>query len=573
MVFGQVWVDVQKASETAKPFFSRFRTKEAIRNLAYPEAYRPIVIYAGAGATIDRSGLSWKSMIDGLLELHISDENRRNALFENQLEVEVGTIARHLFEQTYGEGAEARLVDQLKLKLYGPAQWHAGLLLDALGELAKSWVDHRHVIFVTPNYDDYLLRHLTDLFPSKLRVLSPKLLENGRLVWEYRFRSAKKDVQEDGLEFPKGAVTLVQLHGLVESSPRSPMNWPPVVSEIDYLLTENRSSRALTRLFSGTDILMVGTSLRDGPLLRALHGRLQSNSDEITDCYAIATVGMHLGSESAERRFAQEGALSRMQAFDVSPIYVDYYVQIAQFVFELSRAVREAGGKVWAHLTSDQAGAEETVPYETKSLDSDSYGKRLDRWARDWGEFIGDDDYAYGVYIALTEALDHCRDQLDASDSEHLKLELWVRDRPSSRMLRLHSSTVAFFADDNAARRATIEPNSSIVAVRAFVSGGPLEYRMEVGKGHHQRWRGYIATPVWLPEDSPYGRLPVGCLVLASMRDSGDPSRPSCLFKESNSTSIGEVTNLLKSLGGFIAMGKGYAGEVQALLQLEDSPY
>lgn len=511
--------------ESDNPFFSRQRTKYALAEIAHAVTAekKPMTIYAGAGVTIDRSGLGWRGMVDGLLSQYIDDPGIRNGVFEVNSVVEVATLAEGFYHRDYGDGHyRERMIDRLRSMLYGPGDWQAGRLAAEIGLLCKSIsAAGSGFILATPNYDDYLVyalkgagidvcvRRTTDTRSP----LSPDPDDLSRPKSDAWLASAAK-VDE---EFRR-ASSVVQLHGLIPRDP-SHETYAPVISELDYVETSPYTFRALRRLLSRSGLLMLGTSMTDGPLLQALERTKRDAELKGLPRFALMPFALHLDEADPNRRLLREYQIERFAKYGVTPIYVDYHFQIAQFVTELSRLIAVSGDV-------PAADASDVI---SQDLQMRSYGKRLLQWSDSWKEVLDRrvtyNDATYRVediYNDLQHSiLDDIADVLDLSASEVLKLEVWVRDSPAShRGLRLWSSTVSRHFQDASARRARFENRSDISAVQAFVAGRPIIYTQKPDESPLSRWKTYLATPIWLDDASSadYGKLQVGAIVVASMR-------------------------------------------------------
>lgn len=527
--------------ESNKPFFSRQRTKDALADLndSSLRAGR-LLIYGGAGVTIDRSNLNWKGLVDGLLQQYVPDHQARQDIFAESSILETASLAVEYFRKDYGTHYRERIADRLRVMLYMPGDWQAGALADNIGNLAARIAeDGRSFVIATPNYDDYIVAamrgHFSDvnIVTSVVEDQEQDLLNGTADLAEW----ASSAESVSGLFSSKNAV--VQLHGLIprnKSINRGEV-FPPVIDELDYFASEKYTYPALRALLEDSPALFVGTSLTDRPLLQALVDTAGRRHPR----YAIVATGLNLESDRPRQRALRTSVLERFQHFGVVPVYVDYYFQIAQFVDELARAVRgplvqdsgveEAAGVVTMGDPKSDESAESVVTtagdlgeaaIETDASPSPTYGQRLLKWCHDWQQLEEAQEDADLIGSTLTSfALEQVREALDVSKSEITKLELWVRDRPENfRGLRLYRSTVSRHFQEESARRAEFANASRISAIKAFVAGRPIVADIEPGASPNQRWRTYLAMPVRLRDDDGiYGRLPVGSLVLASMRD------------------------------------------------------
>lgn len=523
--------------ESSKPFFSRARTRRALSILASSvDDPGRLVIYAGAGVTVDRSGLNWRKMVEGLIEPYVPDQQLRDDIFaENSIQAAASLAVEYYLKQYGMTQYRARIADRLRILIYAPGSWQSGELIPALSDLAAA-VRCRGAGFVaaTTNYDDYLIEGLRDglevdeqppvVYPYEVAGADDFL---GTLT---RVRQANWLKSRDAtLQLFSGAGTIVHLHGLIprDSSIESGRVVAPVVGEIDYVRAASKSFQAMRALLRQGPALFVGASLTDSPLLQAL----EATKDVRFPRYALVPMGFQFEDDSGRLRELRTAQLERFEHFGVTPIYVDYYFQIAQFVSELARLVSLAPGDD----DDIESGTARDSPAELAPGEDDraykSYGSRLVRWSADWGilqdQPVGGsngavDDVNWLSQSLLELVLGVIREMLDTSASETMKIEFWVRDAPTTfRGLRLWQSSASIHLQEDSARRANFSNHSRIAAVKAFVAGRPISVELDVDKSPNQRWRTYIALPVRLSDDSgEYGKLPVGALVVASRRHS-----------------------------------------------------
>lgn len=535
--------------ESDKPFFSRSRTKFALASLADQVAHlgSPLTIYAGAGVTIDRSALSWRGMVEGILREYVSDPQVIDEIFRQNEVVAAATLAEAFYLRDYGEGNfRDRMVDKLRWMLYGPGDWQAGRLADEVASLCASIQAYSGgCVVATPNYDDYLIAAMKK---AKIDVSIERTTRtDSPLNTSGVVRSAEwvKTPSVRQALF-RGSNTAIQLHGLIPRSPGG-KTYPPVISEIDYVKSEPYTFRALRALLSDSCVLMVGTSLTDRPLLQAL----DKTRDSRFPRFALVPLGGSRGEPEARSRDLRKYQLERFARYNVTPIFVDYYFQVAQFLVELSRLLDEVKGEELENLE------EEIV----SQLTYNSYGQRLVNWAEDWRfsreQLLNADSGTDSTPFMLDDILNdvtekvlvEIRIDLDLSASEVTKLEFWVRDDPrTQRGLRLWSSTVSRHFQEESARRAQFARGSEISAVSAFVEGRPWITRLGPDESPSQRWRTYLAVPVWLA-GKRYGSLPVGALVVASMR----PFSESGLIRLSRRASMQSAIKRLVTLGELLS--------------------
>jgi hypothetical protein len=470
-------------------FFHDPETHQTITQLAQAD---PLVIYAGAGVTIDRTTKSWASLIAGLLDekqlgLSADDIDRIIRVHGND-PVKAASVAYELYVDAFMDRAEGFLIDRLHELLYPKTSLLlSARLSDSIALLMDTWRKaNKTVVLVTPNYEDVLLEKL-----SNLPKTAPDIFYVGR-------DNMQPVLQTTGMKY-------VYMHGSVPYVNRtSPVK--PVLVERDYFESEQTVRAALTELFTGSTVLMLGTSLQDPPLLAALNAtRTHPSSSPTSQRYPIVPMQSsewETPDLAAKARLA-DNHIARLRHFEVNGIYPDYYSQLAQLVEE----VRECAAK--------------GTPYESSGFTS-RYGQRLVRWWDGWS--TAHMQTATGQmddHLELLRLLnDELRPALQADRDEPLKLELWIRRDPANRRkLALWASSLGSWSSTETMREATIEANSEFVAVRVLCEGKAL-LPQPVGGG---RWQTFIGAPLFYDDHSSVP-TPVGAVVLASMRGPSDTS-------------------------------------------------
>ncbi|MEO6473381.1 MAG: hypothetical protein ABIO14_16410, partial [Aeromicrobium sp.] len=129
-------------------------------------------VYVGLGATIDQTDLSWEGLVKRVLahESSITGPNHNLARKEIDHWVEkqgpqrAATTAEALLRKRRGDKWLQALSAQIEDALYGPRELMAGAIIDSLAQWAATVAQRGgSVLFVTPNYDDYLYRELRSL--------------------------------------------------------------------------------------------------------------------------------------------------------------------------------------------------------------------------------------------------------------------------------------------------------------------------------------------------------------------------------------------------------------------------
>lgn len=516
--------------EESDAFFHRPETRDMIAKLA---GWQGWTIYIGAGGSVDRTGLTWSRLVDRLLEEFVPDADLRRVVLTQHGEQRAATIACSL----YGDGEESadRIARKIQDLLYGNPGYLAGRMLPFVAGLAVTlWQTGSPVAIVTPNYDSYLLDELRlQLAPEGAR--SPKELDSLLQHFVARRDGDTLERLEQCLE--SQAITFVSLHGFIPK--RGEAVSAPVVSEADYHRTYEESTQILGRLFTDRNLLILGSSLTDPPLVSALH-QTKRAADEAADargetrprCERVAVLPLQGGEWAQVPREQLPGAVQlteqRLATLDVEPIFPDFFGQVGQLVHEAAKCIEWGDVNDLLAFTSTRR-----------------YGSRLVAWWRDWIDCTRADSAAQAAdHQRLRDICAKAADLLGTPSSEPLKLEAWVRWQPGSgsRELALWASSVGTWPDVQSMRKDVIRPDSPYRSVKAFCLGAPTI--MNGRPDDATRWKTYLAVPVWLAREE--GWLQVGVLSLASMRKEGTASL------NRTAPGLGAVIKLMAPLGRVI---------------------
>ena len=181
----------------------------------------------------------------------------------------------------------------------------------------------------------------------------------------------------------------------------------------------------------------------------------------------------------------------------VQPVEADYYVQSAQFLYEVELCRRLGTGYVdyrerlnsWE--TQQRSALLLTEPEADFVQNQEAVQSLLRSWLRNVIELLRNADL------------------LD--DKERLGLHLWLRE-PSARSLMQWGSSDRSWRDPKTLQPVEIAADSPWCALRAFCAGTPV---FEDDPGGTTRWRFIYGIPIYI--ESPHlHRLPVAVLTLAS---------------------------------------------------------
>lgn len=298
----------------------------------------------------------------------------------------------------------------------------------------------------------------------------------------------------------------------------------PVVCEQDYFDTSSYSYDALYKLFSQSSVLIVGASMTDAPLLRALADTADIANDN--NFKRMALVALQGDYSFKERKLREKLMTNRYSHFKVEPVFLDYYGQIPQFIEEVMVA------------SGDPILSDDSI--------SDSYSQRLQAWWDEWFRLIDGERYLNqnNFHITLALAVSAVRDLLGIVDNEEIKIELWSRWDPAhERVLALWATSLGTVSDIELIRKAKLTASSDYACVQAWTAGRPIISKSLKSADPNGRWHTYIGIPLFLDVNCP--SIPVGAITIASTSDSDE----SALNPSTNQARLTKVIEYVTDLG------------------------
>ena len=515
----------------AEPFFHDRSTHNAIDEMARLEN---VTIFVGAGAAIERTGLTWAGMSAHLLDKDLGSYAERISIVRTIGELAAASAIERQFQKRFADEPKRALTRAIHELLYGGSQVEPSYFNERVVALANDFVGaSQSVVVVTPNYDDFLLGELSNLLRDGdasfqgVDVFAFGVTADGEattLTDEKRERLVASAAD-------KTRITLVHVHGLeqrelhADSQPDGDQvtivlpdeHAYPVFSEGDYVATRTNTEEILGLLFRERDIMVVGASLTDPPLLHALTERARAFHDR--KCYAVRPLqGLDLSrlSDEVAASFV-EVERDRASALGMNLVSPPFYFQAPQLLEEVRVALK-------LHRP----------PKGTRKRDyagpgsSPRYGSRLESWWRAWrdDETISVPEMqSYAHSLLALAVLPVVREVLDSDEDEDMRLEAWVRWEPQSRELRLWASSTGDWPEMDMARRERIGIGANYPATTAFINGAPT---YATGPTQRTRWHSFLSKPVryMQPEEEKYGgcHIQVGVLSLSSMRSESTSS-------------------------------------------------
>lgn len=514
-------------------FFHSRRTKTAIQKLA---SKKNLVVYCGAGTTIDKTGLGWANLITSIFAGGTSkgypteDEIKLMARTEASPLQLASILTQYTLDNLSTDlQMQENLGAKLATLLYKNATWAGGLTSEFIAQLAFEVCAVRDgsVTIVTTNYDTFIETSIRDLCAGFMsaRQDDDSYEDSDGASQPGPPRALKvRTVSNEQLETPvalpstSGEVQFVYLHGSVDAA--GGHDGTLVLSEADYQKTRQKTVELLRSLFGREEsaILILGASLTDPPLVEALASTSKDASDPNKDITRVcvlpisSTGYVRHGLSSREMSTMKRHISRRGRLLGIDILIPDFHFQVAQFNYELVAAMTEK-------------------PYAESN---ERYGMRLTRWFAAW------DEANKNTEVFSTRFLAHSQERLrllrssyfdydidDNGEDEALRLEIWARTGRGTRQLSLVASSLGVLTDISVRRSEPLSVHSTNASVRAFQEGRPMHVDaseiLRSGKAEvTSRWKSYLSVPIRTEHE-----VPVGVVTLASTRTRGSSGVPS----------------------------------------------
>lgn len=523
-----------------EPFFHQRSTHNLIDEIA---TMSDVTIYVGAGASIERTGLTWAGLSAELLDKDLGDYATRISIVRAQSELAASSAIAQQFITGHGDSSRYALSNAIAELFYGDSRTEPSYFNERVVALANDFISQgANVAIVTPNYDDFLID----------AVLRARASKNAAFT---TFKTVVFGVAANGVATPraegfselnkslntKDELVIVHLHGLVprNAAPESPLGQLsiprdiyPVFSERDYSVTRSSSERVLKKLFTNRDLIVVGSSLSDPPLLNALSS---SKGRGVRRRFAIRPLqGLDL-TRLNDHDFESFRTLEddRARLLGVKLITPPFFYQAPQILEEARVAIA-------LHEPN-----EDVRPRAYAELGSTPrYGTRLTDWWDSWRE---DSEHPLELMQVFSHAflagvvLPTLRKVLGSPDEEDLRVEAWMRWEPERRELRLWASSSGSWPDVDLARRDQIKMGGHYLATDAFLNGSPT---YATGQGTDTRWYSYLSRPVRYMDPRYKSSIPVGVISVASMQPQSSSS-----LNPRNKDKSGDLFRVLEAAG------------------------
>ena len=544
------------------------RQDETLGALAALSDTNHLVIYCGAGVSIDRTGVTWSALLRGVYKraragLPDKSPNHDSVDFLlDQLENprEAASVLIESFKQP-GQPENDFLTHKLHDILYEQNGWSRGFMLRNLVQFSLAAASaSRNILIITTNYDSYI----EDEFVVQYDDMANKGLPKANLPG-LRRRPLVAGGAPYTIVRPKGRqsswVEIVYLHGRVDSKD-APPEGQIVLSENSYAATIRQSTSILESAFSGDEkgVLVLGASITDAPLINALSNTRQKAGKR----FALVTMPTALDRASSattdhiNTKTVAQALRKRGDHLGITILNPMSHHQSSQFLEEL-RVSCSARDK-----TND--------PTFYGDIDHGiSYSSRLAAWHELWAARKNtlDPDYAYTVLSSGLETGIRLALKPKASKGERFRAEIWVRKNPRSdnRTLTLWATSTGPINDRSVLRTEPIRRHSNNASVRAFTDGRPLRLGIEDldFPSGASRWQTFFSMPIFINveikidgnTDSAY--VPVGVITLTSDLSLITPNSEGTLstFSDQGSLTVADYETLKRQL---IGMGRRVLG-------------
>jgi hypothetical protein len=517
------------------PFFTEKRTKEALKDLMTKDE---VILYCGAGVTIDRTGMGWSDLIRALEPTRSSDRPQMRPGETDKLfraldhPQRVATVLKKYWRGSYRSSSdeEIGIANRLRTKLYKERAWQGGRLVSSVARYAIDFANRgKKVTIVTTNYDTYtedsIIDELDEMRDKETDIPAFQVSAVGYAGFIKEIPASCEGA---------GTVHLIYLHGRVDVS-EAPVG-RLVIDEIDYAQTRRETVSLLEQLFRPeVGVLIIGASLTDSPLIEAFVRTLTGESS--SSRYVIMPV-RSTGVVNNTRREVVSLIVhlrARCRQLELNLLIPDFMVQIAQFFEELRFCLTLDSPDEYAEIT---------------------YGKRLTRWSSRWAIKTAERNVLVRTHETLRELAFSLSERImidELRKEEQFKIELWVRWRPSatSRRLALWGSSMGILIDRDLLRTAPLAFSSGQASVECFTEGRPQHSDLnDIQPGrkslkdaaYDTRWKSFLSVPVYL--EGSDRQLMAGVITLASSLPKADSSIPADDIND-----MIEITDLMREVG------------------------
>lgn len=353
-----------------------------------------------------------------------------------------------------------------------------------------------------PGETSIQLARLYEAFGSKLRILTTNYDD----LIEQAFRQVGKfkplAIATDNHLCGPNQVEIFHLHGYLgrDKRPRGQL----ILSEGDYQAMQRGNcwqEQLVSNSMRDSVLLFIGSSLVDPNMLRYLHHG--DSTGEIPKYAVFVRQGTYGKDVNPEVIKARELALvARWKAVGVVPIFLDHYQDVAQLIHEIGKARREGD----SYIPLPERGKR-----WVKRVERDLLQFRSSKFTTAQRLIVEQFSTALESAISAAEELEQRKWQ------ETVAMSMWLVDA-SGEHLTNWVTTDRLHLDPKTVEPVRIDEHAKWVAVRTFCRGISMAEERDV---YASRWHFIRSIPLVI-EKSPLGRLPVGCLTIATMASGRD---------------------------------------------------
>jgi hypothetical protein len=530
-------------------FMHQSMTRQALVAISQSD---DVVIYCGAGVSIDRTGFGWGQLLSSVFAPEASSHpdypTAREVDLLRQIEdpVRLASILLQYSSAAFPTATDLKrhIVPLLQNRLYKSNSWQAGRLMATICQLAiYSRVVGKTVHIVTTNYDTYLeqaYNREVDRTRREMQMAARSIVRNDSLdaafaripqlsIWVRDAPDHATWASPTERRLPNGQdgktdVNLHYLHGRVP--PEGESHGHIVLSEHDYAATRLATIDTLKSLLrEESTVLILGASLTDPPLVDALaltrRVKRPGEATQASSRYVMmprASFGQYDSKldEKTSNRIVKHLAM-RCEHLGAQLLVPDFRYQTAQFLQELT-----------------YCGVQYSAVDYLDDKQRMRYGLRLEDWWRQWTSQNGSSPKAiFWKLVNLSKTVFQLIDRLsphkygERRAEESFRMELWVREDPRNhRRLALWADTSGPTMDQSAMKRAELLLDSDNASVRTFGEGRPQHIDFsDLGQVRPiSQWKSYLCIPIYVSINDM--RTPVGVVTLASTADKSESVLP-----------------------------------------------
>jgi SIR2-like domain len=487
----------------------------------------PLTIVVGAGVSMNAGLLSWRELIEKMVE-QIKDEHLREmALRDTSDPMRKAEIILQLIKKDVPETDDSGRLDAriISTALYpANSSGSPGLLAQSIARLVVA--RKRNVRLITTNFDTVLETALEAYFD------------------ETQVRAFSLDGYEEWQSWgAAGKIGVLHVHGVIRPRlSRARFAGPIVLTESQFFKRGAHVREIIARNLADANAIFVGLSMTDPNLIGPMY-ETRNRQETVLPRYALAVPDHNAGADnSAESmRYSIEAAEFMARELGLSTIFLKSYSQLNQVLADLSLAIEEAqryqpdGELVYENRlkrTLDLCYARIGCPDE----------EQFPRGAA--AETLHNKLYAAlrapdgPVAVLRRLAAPYGGHRIGEPDGENFALFLWLASRPGPNKnyaLNLVASSAYIHREMWSIRwwDQPIVRESTIVAVNAIYMGTNIATNL--GRGT-RIWRGIMACPIVMSSMAsnkringvPLDTVTIGAITLNSTHyvDKHDPNLP-----------------------------------------------